>query len=72
LTGAAGTSGSGARRASRNVRVRARTSRARRSLSKYFERTRSWSRPPQLRALAEEETKRINEAYAYFRKRYGF
>lgn len=25
-----------------------------------------------LRVLAEEETKRINEAYAYFRKRYGF
>lgn len=25
-----------------------------------------------LRTLAEEETKRINEAYAYFRKRYGF
>ena len=25
-----------------------------------------------LRMLAEEETKRINEAYAYFRKRYGF
>lgn len=24
-----------------------------------------------LRVLAEEETKRINEAYAYFRKRYG-
>jgi DnaJ-domain-containing protein 1 len=25
-----------------------------------------------LRLLAEEETKRINEAYAFFRKRYGF
>lgn len=25
-----------------------------------------------LRVLAEEEMKRINEAYAYFRKRYGF
>lgn len=25
-----------------------------------------------LRMLAEEETKRINEAYAYFRERYGF
>jgi hypothetical protein len=25
-----------------------------------------------LRVLAEEETKRINEAYAYFRERYGF